>query len=258
MSSFMEIITIGSGTCVPSLRRAGPCHCIRAYGYTIVIDMSAGSLRRLLRAGIRQDEIDLILITHFHPDHTGEIVPFIFASKYSPSYKRTKPVFIWGPERISRLMEGFISAWGEWAAPQDDRIVIEEIPVSMPTSQQFPPFVIDTVHTKHTPQSLVYKITGPDGKSVVFSGDTDFCNELIDISRDADLLVLECAAPEGHKVQGHMTPSEAGKIAKRARVKRLVLTHFYPNCDRSDMIGPCQERYQGPVILSEAMMRIVI
>ncbi len=258
MSEYMEVITIGTGTCVPSIRRAGPCQCLRAYGYTLVIDMAAGSLRQLLKAGIRQDDIDLILFTHFHPDHTGELVPFIFASKYSPAYRRKKPVFIWGAEGLSGLLEGFFKAWGEWALPQDDAVVIEEIPVSMKTSQQFPPFVITTIHVKHTQQSLAYRMEGPEGKSVVFTGDTDFCQELVDIAQNADLLIMECASPEGHKVQGHMTPSEAGKVAKKARAKKLVLTHFYPNCDKSDMITSCKRYFDGPIILAEDLMRIII
>ena len=258
MAEYIEVITVGTGTCVPSIRRAGPCQCFCAYGYTIVIDMAAGSLRQLLRAGIRQDDVDLILFTHFHPDHTGELVPFIFASKYSPSYNRKKPVFIWGAEGLSGLMEGFFSAWGQWAVPQDDTIVIEEIPLGMKTSQQFPPFVINTIHINHTPQSLAYRIETPEGRSVVFTGDTDYCQELVEIAQDADLLVMECAAPEGQKVSGHMTPSEAGKIASMANVKRLVLTHFYPNCDKSDMITPCKRHFDGPIILAEDLMRIII
>ncbi len=258
MSEHMEVIIVGSGTCVPSLRRSGPCQVVRAFGYTIMIDSAAGSLRQLLRAGIRQDDIDLILYTHFHPDHTGELVPFIFASKYSPSFKRKKPVLIWGPEGLSNLLAGFVKAWGEWAEPEEGRVVFEEIPVSMMTSQQFPPFVIKTVHTKHTPHSLAYRIEGPGGKTIVFSGDTEYCEELVELSRGADLLVQECAAPEGKRIQGHMTPSHAGRLASSAQVKRLLLTHFYPECDRSDLLTPCKRRYQGPVILAEDLMRIIV
>ena len=257
-TDFLEVIILGSGTCVPSLRRAGPAQCLRAEGLTIVIDSAAGTLRQLVKAGIRQDQVDLILYTHFHPDHTGELVPFIFASKYGPGFQRKKPVLVWGPEGLKDLLHGFETAYGEWVRPANDSIIFEEIPVTLPTSQQLPPLTISTIHTSHTPQSLAYRIETPGGKSVVFSGDTDFCPEIIEIARNADLLVLECASPEGHKVQGHMTPSEAGTVAKEAGVKRLLLTHFYPECDKSDMLTPCKSKYDGPVILAEDLMRLVI
>ncbi len=258
VANYMEVVTVGSGTCVPSARRAGPCQLLRAWGYNIVVDMAAGSLRRLLRAGVRQGDIDLVLFTHFHPDHTGELLPFIFASKYGPGFKRKRPILVWGPEGLSRLLGGLAEAWGQWAEAEANKLVFEEIPVGIATNQQFPPFFIRTVHTNHTPQSLAYRIEGPDGTSVVFSGDTDFCRELIELSDGADLLVLECAAPEGKKVTGHMTPSEAGRLAQEARVKKLVLTHFYPECDKSDILGPCRRMFNGPVILAEDMLRVIV
>lgn len=257
-NEFIEVIILGSGTCVPSIRRAGPAQCIRTSGLTILVDSAAGTLRQLLRAGIRQEQVDLILYTHFHPDHTGELVPFIFASKYGPGFQRKRPVFVWGGEGLKDLLRGFEAAYGEWVVPAPDSIIFEEIPVSLKTSQQFAPLTISTIHTSHTPQSLAYRIETPEGKTVVFSGDTDFCQELIEISLGADILVMECAATEGRKVQGHMTPSEAGTAAQEAGVKRLVLTHFYPECDRSDMLTPCRRIYKGPVILAEDLMSIVI
>ncbi len=255
---FLEVIILGSGTCVPSFRRAGPSHCLKTDDLIILVDSAAGSLRQLLKAGIKQEQVDLILYTHFHPDHTGELVPFIFASKYGPGFQRRNPVFIWGAEGLIDLLAGFEAAFGEWVKPENDSIIFEEIPVSMPTSQQFPPITIRTIHTDHTPQSLAYRIETARGKSVVFSGDTDFCPEIIEISKGADLLVLECAAPETKKVKGHLIPSEAGRVARKAGVKKLLLTHFYPECDRSDMLTPCRAEYDGPIILAEDLLRIVV
>jgi ribonuclease BN (tRNA processing enzyme) len=71
------------------------------------------------------------------------------------------------------------------------------------------------------------------------------------------MLVSECAAPESAKIPGHLTPSEAGRIAAMAGVKKLVLTHFYPECDRNDMITPCGKEFDGPIILAEDMMHLI-
>jgi ribonuclease BN (tRNA processing enzyme) len=55
-----------------------------------------------------------------------------------------------------------------------------------------------------------------------------------------------------------MTPSLAGEIASRAKVGQLVLTHFYPKCDHTDIKKQCRKTYDGPLILAEDLMRIKI
>jgi ribonuclease BN (tRNA processing enzyme) len=70
------------------------------------------------------------------------------------------------------------------------------------------------------------------------------------------LLICESALPDALKVPGHLTPSLAGKIAAEARVGKLVLTHFYPECDYEDMAGQCRRTYGGPLVLAEDLMEI--
>ncbi len=255
----MEVIILGSGTCAPSIRRAGPCACLRAYGQTFMIDSAAGTLRQMARAGIPYDSIDTILYTHFHPDHIGEFVPFIFATKYAPGYRRSAPVMIFAAQGLKNFHNAMKMAFGNWVEPEEGRVIMEELSCETPAAIQSPPFIIRSAPVKHTPQSLAYRIECPNGKTAVFSGDTDLCKNIIDIAAGADILVCECAAPEGEKVQGHLTPSEAGSIANEAGVKTLVLTHFYPDCDKHDVTGPCRAIYKdGPIILAEDFMRVII
>jgi len=78
------------------------------------------------------------------------------------------------------------------------------------------------------------------------------------LSKDADLLICESALPDELKVKGHLTPSLAGEIAKRANVRKLVLTHFYPECDQADVKKECRKTYSGPLVLAEDLMTIDI
>ena len=254
----MEAIILGSGTCVPSLRRAGPGACLRTSQYNIMIDSAAGTLRQLVSAGINYDEVDIILYTHLHPDHVTEIIPYLFATKYAPGFQRNKPVLIMGGEGFKAFLDSLQACFGQWLMPKQGAVVIDEFPVAMPASVQMPPLIIKSAPTKHTPQSLAYRIEDENGKSAVFSGDTDYCEELIELAYQADLLVIECAAPEGYKVEGHLTPSECGRIAAKAEVKKLILTHFYPLCDQHDLITPCKKFYGGEVVLAEDLMVIPV
>jgi len=78
------------------------------------------------------------------------------------------------------------------------------------------------------------------------------------LARGADLLICESALPDDLKVEGHLTPSRAGKIAAKADVRKLVLTHFYPECDQVDVEKECRKTFGGPLILAEDLMRIEV
>jgi ribonuclease BN (tRNA processing enzyme) len=60
------------------------------------------------------------------------------------------------------------------------------------------------------------------------------------------------------KVEGHLTPSLAGRMAAEAGCKRLMLTHLYPICDDSNLIEPCRRHYDGELIIAEDLLRLVI
>jgi ribonuclease BN (tRNA processing enzyme) len=92
----------------------------------------------------------------------------------------------------------------------------------------------------------------------VYSGDTDYSENLISIARNADLLICESALPDHLKVKGHLTPSLVGEIASRANVKKLILTHFYPQCNTVDIRKQCRQTYAGPLALAEDLMRIEV
>jgi ribonuclease BN (tRNA processing enzyme) len=110
----------------------------------------------------------------------------------------------------------------------------------------------------HMSESVGYRIELKNGKSIAVSGDTDYCENLIDLASGVDLLVLECSFPDEKKVEGHLTPTLAGKIASESGCKRLLLTHFYPICDQHDILQRCRQVFHGEVILAEDLMRIEI
>jgi len=111
---------------------------------------------------------------------------------------------------------------------------------------------------EHNPESIAFRITGAGGRSVVYSGDTDYSENLIELSKNADLLICESALPDDYRIKGHLTPSLAGAIATRAGVKKLVLTHFYPECDKTDIELECRKTYAGQLVLAEDLMQIEI
>ena len=94
-------------------------------------------------------------------------------------------------------------------------------------------------------------MTGPDGASVAVSGDTDTCEEMVALGREADLMILECAFPDEMKVGGHLTPRLCGQLAQRSACKTLCLTHFYPPCDLDAVRRVCREEFSGKIVLAK-------
>jgi len=110
----------------------------------------------------------------------------------------------------------------------------------------------------HAESSMATRIELESGQAVVYSGDSEYCANLVELGRSADLLILECAFPEEMQSIGHLTPSLAGRIARESRCKKLLLTHFYPPCDESDLLTPLRKEFSGAVILAEDLMKICV
>lgn len=251
----MEVIVLGSGTSVPHPRRGSAGCLVRGGGRTILVDAGPGTLQKLATLGISLAVPDAAVFTHLHLDHTAELAPLLFALR-NPGIGRSRTLTLAGAPGFRDFYARLRRMYGTWVEPLGYPLEIEEIdvrPVSLGglTLRAFP--------VSHTPHSVAYRVEDPaDGKAVAFSGDTDVCEGLVEAARGADLAVLECSFPDGRKVEGHLTPGEAGEIAARAGAKRLLLTHFYPECEGEDIPGQCRNRYAGEILLAEDLMRISV
>ncbi len=250
------VTIIGSGTCVPSLKRSS-CSVLLEVGPTkLLFDSGPGTMHSLLRAGIEIFDIDIICYSHFHPDHTGELVPFIFATKYPNSDRRKTPLTILAGNGFNNFFNGLKAVYGEWLELPPGILQIVELDHDAPDQRSFGDFNLFTRPMKHRPESIGFRISDSNGRSMVYSGDTDVNQNLVLLAEEADLLVCESAMPDDLRVPGHLTPSLVGDMATRAKVKQLVITHLYPECDRADLVAQCRKTYQGPVMVAEDLMRI--
>jgi ribonuclease BN (tRNA processing enzyme) len=257
LSPDITVTVLGSGTCVPSLERSSCSVLVETGGRKWLIDSGAGTLRRLLEAGTTIFELSHLLYSHLHPDHTADLVPLLFATKY-PDGGRTEPLTIVAGHGFADFFNRLKQAYGHWIDIGGDLLRIVEMDAGGRDHLRLAGVDIDTAPMEHSPQSVAFRLTGPGGKRLVYSGDTDYTEQLIDLARQADLLICESAFPEHLKVQGHLTPALAGAIAARAGVRRLMLTHFYPACAQADIEAECRRAYSGPLILASDLLRITL
>ncbi len=251
----MEVTILGSGTATPQLARNASGLAVRTGTCTILVDMGPGTMRRMCEAAIDAKDIDIILLTHFHPDHVCDLVAFLFASNYSFGPVREQFFHLVGPEGLEQYFAGLVGVYGDWIVPKGNRLIRKELNARMEDGLTVRGVHIRSIPSRHVSPSLSYRIEA-DHRSVTVSGDTDFSEFLIDLAQGTDLLITECSMPEGRKVPGHLVPSEAGRIAASARVGKLVLTHLYPPCDEADIVAQAARQFDGPIAKAQDLMVI--
>lgn len=242
----MKLTVIGSGTSIPSAQRASPCLHLAAGGQSALFDAGSGSLRALAERGIDIRTLDAVFLTHFHPDHTGDLVPLLFALK-NPELGARGKLLVGGPTGTASFMKALDGVYGSWIRPEHVAVDIADFAPGRCDSGFWS---MSCALTGHTPESIAYRIEDA-GRSVVVSGDTPWSDDLVQLAGGADLLVLECSFPEGPERNGHLIPSQAGCLAHRAGVRRLLLTHFYPAAAGEDLVTPCASRFDGDIVIAE-------
>ncbi len=236
--------------------RASPSFVIFAGGDILLFDLGPGTLRQLSRIGINHDKIERIFISHFHPDHTADLIHFLFVTRIPTNLKNRRPFIITGPAGMDEFIKGLQRAFNGWLDLPDEIMKIEELDIEKPEIRSYDGYTVHSQPLDHTPNSLAYRIHEKEGPSLVYSGDTGPCEGIVDLAKDCDLLILECSFPEGEGMEGHLTPSQAGRIATLAGVGKLLLIHFYPEVLMTDITSPCRMTYGGELILGRDMLSI--
>lgn len=250
----MKISILGSGTCVPRLARSASSVLVRAGGQSLVFDTGPGTIRRLLEAGCEPGRVSAYFYTHLHPDHSADFVPMLFAAKYGREIR--KPFTVAAGKGFAAFYENLKAAYGRWIEIDPEILAVRELSVTGPDSLDFSSLIVKSLPVLHTPLSLAYRVEEAGGKSLVISGDTDYCENLVSLAAGCDMFICEAALPDELKLEGHLTPSLAGRIATEAGVGHLVLTHIYPECDAVDIVAQCRKTWAGPLTVAADLMEL--
>jgi len=252
----MEITVVGSGTVVPRLARRQSCVVVEAGGETCAFDLGSGAVRGMVRAGLDPFRVDRVFFTHFHPDHTVDVVPLMFAFMYGAEQQREKPFHLYGPEPFRKFFDGITTVWGEWMLG-DYSTGISELPHTCPSPLDLPGFGLSWAPAEHRPESIAYRLEGENG-AFVYTGDTEYAETVVELARGAHTLLIECSFPDDLPVPSHLTPSGVARIAREAGVGRVVLTHVYPRADALDLVEEVGRGYEGEVLVARDGMKIAV
>jgi len=248
------LIVIGSGTAALQSERGPSGYVLRLVDETCLLDGGAGTLLKCLQAGVSYRDFDRLFYTHLHPDHTIDLIPFLFATKNTPGFTRTKPLTIYGPCGFRSFYDRLLDLFGRGMVDVDYPIEIFELDE---TQIELDAFKLQSRLMAHADNAIGYRFQA-EGKVFVYSGDTDYCQGIVDLARDADLLRLECSFPDALKVTNHLAPTLAGEIARQAGVRKLLLTHIYPPFDEREILDCAGRQFSGPIEIARDLMRIEV
>ena len=246
----MRLTVLGSGTGTPNPDRAATSILLDVAGYHLMLDCGPAALRNLTLAGVDHRSLDAVFISHFHLDHTLDLWAFFYAAAY-PDFTRPRPVQIFAPRGFERLHQALLAAYGPELAPPAEAVQTVIVDPTRPWQGFEPPHLphlaISTSPVAHRPESIAYRLeTG--GLSLVYAGDTGWSEELIGLAQGVDWLILEATRPDTDPAQGHLTPTQAGRLARRAGVKRLLLNHLSAKHGDSDPAQGAGEVFGGQVL----------
>jgi ribonuclease BN (tRNA processing enzyme) len=237
----------------------------------VLVDAGDGVVAQLLRAGVVIHELEFVALTHLHWDHILGYPAFVWGS-WSAGRRRLRVV---GPpgtmDMHRRLVEDFYREQAEWAIGLGYRRcgwdATDVADIDAAWSIETDGCVIEAGRVEHPPMNALGYRFAVEGRSVVISGDTARCAALVELARDADVLVVDaCAARPGEDVaparraildrlhEFHASPQDCVDMAAAAGVARVVLTHHLPEAS----IEFDRDGYGGEVIIGNDLDVIIV
>jgi ribonuclease BN (tRNA processing enzyme) len=188
----------------------------------LLLDCGPGVLARL-RAQELWPLVDAIALTHFHLDHWGDIVPWVFGAAFGAGRDTGRPE-LWLPPGGSDTLRAFGEKFG-FGARLDDVFMVKEYEDGAPFTAGG--FEVTPMRLLHY-QELTFGLRVTNGKATVaYSGDTAPTPKLAELARDADLFLCEATLAESEPAEerGHLSADEAVEAFEASGAKRLVVIH---------------------------------
>jgi ribonuclease BN (tRNA processing enzyme) len=271
-----RIILLGTkGGPRPSLHRSNPASLFVSGAHRCLIDCGYGVTRQLLTMHMPPHALTAIYITHHHSDHTLELGAVLYHAWIGGL---TKPIDIWGPPPLKHLVARFLEAFTldittrmhDEGRPDPEKLFrIHEVR-SAGVLTEADDLRVSCARVHHPPleHAFAFRFDAPR-RSIVLSGDTALCPDIVRLAYRADLLVHEVMLTDQlpgllgthpnatsllcHLLASHTSADDVGRVAVQAEVAMLALNHLIPGDDphiTNEMwLAPPSAMFQGPVVL---------
>lgn len=257
----MKLTLLGTGSFFIEKNKSASSFLLEVVGKKILIDCGPGTLMRLAEHGVKPEELDYILITHFHADHTSDLYPLFMRCRLDDFFtpdKYPKYPEILGPKGIYEFMNNCANNYRLVTFTSWEGIKVKDI--STPTN--FDQFKITPVKVEHRAFGMdaggqAYRIES-EGKIIVFSGDSNRNPQIVEAARNANVFVCDTSEKVGNSNPAHMDTKDVGEVCTKAGVKKVILTHLYPETEKVDVVKEVKDYFNGEVVKGEDGMEIGI
>ncbi len=243
----MRLTIIGCSGSFPGPDSPASCYLLEADGFRLVLDLGNGALGALQRhAGLY--DIDAVCLSHLHADHCLDLCSYYVARTFHPDGPRPR-IPVYAPEGAASRMA---RSYGLDEPPGMTEAF--EFVTLAPGTRRIGPFQVTTDHMNHPVETFGFRLEHA-GRSVAYSADTGESPALVELARDADLLLCEASFLEapGLPRDLHLTGPRAAQHAARAGAGQLILTHLVPWNDPDRVLDEaCGSSFAGPISLAAA------
>ena len=255
----MKLTILGAGTLFAGINQTASAYLLEASGLKILVDCGPGTLVRLSQIGVSVFDIDAVFITHFHPDHTSDLFPLFMNYRITDTLAKKKPTRfpqIFGPEGIYQYMLRYSRLSQLRSVEGWEKIKFTD----SKSKQKLGDVKIEAFKVLHKAfnykaKAYAYRF-GYGGKVITFSGDAAKCPGIEKACKNADIFICDCSFPRGIKGPVHMNTEEIGQISQKNRVKKLLLTHFYPFYSPQILFKEVKENFSGETVIGRDLMKV--
>jgi ribonuclease BN (tRNA processing enzyme) len=234
----MELTVLGaSGSYGAPVGGACSGYLLRDGDTTVWMDCGNGTFP-LLQEHVDPGDLSAVVITHEHPDHCADIYGLHVLLRYGLEQSGL-PVF--APEGAEARLGGLVASWGDtfaWNAIDDG------------DKARVGPIDLRFSRTDHPPPTYAVEASA-GGRRLVYTADTGPEWSVDAFGAGADLVLSEASYLDDNiPVAIHLSAAQAGRAAREAKAKRLILTHIWPQVDPQASIAEGSEAYGEPVTLA--------
>lgn len=271
----MDVTLLGTGNPIPDPNRAGAATLVRAGAVRLLFDCGRGVVMRLAAAGVFPSQLGAVFVTHLHSDHLtdlNDVVTTHWVMNPAPT-----PLPLYGPPRTDEVLAGLLAmirpdveyrrahhADLTW----DPEVRVEHVADGFAVDIDGVRVVAAATDHRPVEPTVGYRIEHR-GAAVVVAGDTVPCEGLDRLCAGADVYVqtvlredMVRAIPAPRLLDTldyHSTVEQAAQTAKRAGVRRLVLTHFVPGCppgQASEWAALANAHFDGEVVVADDLTTV--
>ena len=230
-----SITILGCDGSFPGPGGAASGYLLRGGGATVWLDCGPGTLAAL-QTHVGLDEVDAIVVSHEHPDHRNDLEGFAVACTY---VGRRDGVAVYAPAGVQE--HGY----------HTDTPALDFTTVVDGSQFHVGGMAFTASRTDHGPETMAVRVEA-GGRSLGYSADTGPGWSPRSLGPPLDLLLSEATFTAEHEGESHhLSGRQAGRLAREAGARRLLLTHLWPVTDRAALQAEAEAAYGAPVEVAE-------